>query len=65
MCRFTVENSKTKTDLDVLALEEAEDKSITDLFRDFYMLQNNNVLPSEKLMSLLTKVLDDMEVTAK
>ena len=65
MCRFTVENSKTKLDLDVLAEEEAEDKSISDLFRDFYMKQNNNVPPSDKLMNLLTKVLDDMEVTAK
>ena len=65
LCRFSVVNSKTKLSIDVLSKEETEGKSITELFSDFYRLQNNEQAPDEKLMKLLTKVLDEMEVTAE
>lgn len=65
LCRFTVSNSKTKDDLTVLSKEEMEGKSITELFTDFYQQQNNNRLPSDKLIALLTRILDDMEVSAE
>lgn len=65
LCKFSVVNSKTKTDIDVLAKEEMEGKSVTELFSDFYMLQNNGVKPDGKLMETLDRILTEMEEKAR
>ena len=65
LCKFSVVNSKTKTDIDVLAREEMEGKSVTELFSDFYMLQNNGVKPDGKLMETLDRILTEMEEKAR
>ncbi|MFR5794550.1 MAG: AAA family ATPase [Christensenellales bacterium] len=40
--KFSIVNSKTKTDLDVTAAQRMESKSVVELFADFYRLQNND-----------------------
>lgn len=61
MMKFTVENSRTKYDINVLATQRMEDKSETELFEDFYRLQNNGQPPSEAHIRLLEKVLKELE----
>lgn len=63
--KFSIENSKTKLDMDVLAQERMEDRSVTDLFCDFYRLQNNDRLPDEQQLQLLEKVLKELEMEEK
>ena len=65
LCKFSVVNSKTKVDIDVLAKEEMEGKSVRELFGDFYALQMNGVRPDGKLMELLDRILKEMEEKAK
>ena len=61
MLKFSVVNSKTKMDIDVLAREQMESKSIPELFSDFYRLQNNDVAPSERHIEMLTAILKELE----
>ncbi len=61
MMKFSVSNSRTKTDVDVLAHEAMENKAIAELFADFYMLQNNGQQPSADHMNLLEKALKELE----
>lgn len=61
MLKFTVSNSKTKTDIDVLARETMEEKSVAELFCDFYRLQNNDTAPGDAHMQLLEEILKQME----
>lgn len=61
MMKFSVVNSKTRYDLDVTARESMENKSVEELFCDFYRLQNNDQLPKEEHLKLLNKVLKEME----
>ncbi len=61
MMKFSVSNSRTKTDVDVLAHEAMENKSIAELFSDFFMLQNNGQAPGEAHMKLLQKALKELE----
>ncbi|MBP3941812.1 MAG: exonuclease SbcCD subunit D [Christensenellaceae bacterium] len=61
MMSFGVQNSKTKTDIDVLAKESIEDKSIAELFCDFFRLQNNDVEPGEAQMKVFYEVLQKLE----
>ncbi|MBR4068266.1 MAG: exonuclease SbcCD subunit D [Clostridia bacterium] len=61
MLKFSVANSKTKYDIDVLATEDMEDKTIDELFCDFYRLQNNDRLPGEAHMKVLSKVIKELE----
>lgn len=61
MMKFSVVNSKTKYDLDVKAAETLENKSIAELFCDFYRLQNNDQLPGEKHMAVLDKVIRELK----
>lgn len=61
MLKFSVVNSKTKYDVDVMAAAQLEDKSVIDLFVDFYRLQNNDQLPGEAHMKVLNKVIKEME----
>ncbi|MBE5779139.1 MAG: exonuclease SbcCD subunit D [Clostridiales bacterium] len=61
MLKFSVVNSRTKYDVNVLATQRMEDKSVPELFEDFYRLQNNDQPPSEEHKKLLEKVLSDLE----
>ena len=61
MLKFSVVNSKTKMDIDVLAREQMESKSVPELFSDFYRLQNNDVAPSERHLEMLTAILKELE----
>lgn len=61
MLKFSVVNSKTKYDLDILATEAIERKTAAELFSDFYRLQNNDRPPDEKHMHVLNKVIRELE----
>lgn len=61
MMKFSVVNSRTKFDLDVKAAETMENKSVAELFSDFYRLQNNDQLPGELHMQVLGKVIRELE----
>lgn len=61
MMKFAIENSKTKTDIDILAKESLENKSITDMFIDFFRLQNNDVAPDEEYLEVFDEVLKGTE----
>ena len=61
MMKFAVENSKTKQDGNILAGDRVEERSVPELFADFFRLQNNGVAPSEDLLKLLTDVLKEVE----
>lgn len=60
MMSFVVKNSKVNEEYIVNGKENIEDKSISDLFIYFYSMQNNGVIPSEKHLELVTKVLNDI-----
>ena len=61
MMKFSVVNSRTKYDLDVKATDAMESKSVAELFSDFYRLQNNDQLPGEAHMQVLSKVIKELE----
>lgn len=61
MMQFSVENSRTKYDVNVLAAQRMENKSVAELFEDFYRLQNNDQPPSAAHTALLEKVLKELE----
>ena len=64
MMKFSVVNSKTKKDMDVLATQSMEKKTIPELFSDFYRLQNNDQDLSENHRRVIDKVLKEMEEKA-
>ena len=61
MMKFSIVNSRTKQDINVLATEKMENKSPLELFSDFYRLQNNDQLPSEAHRKVLEKVIRELE----
>ena len=61
MMKFSVINSRTKYDVDVQALRQMEDKTVEELFCDFYRLQNNDQLPGEKHLAVLQRVIGELE----
>lgn len=61
MLKFSIVNSKTKYDSDILAVSSMENKSVQELFSDFYRMQNNDQAPSEKHMQVLRKVILELE----
>ncbi|MBR4502032.1 MAG: exonuclease SbcCD subunit D [Clostridia bacterium] len=63
MMKFSVSNSRTKYDMDVLASQSMENKTVLELFTDFYRLQNNNVEPGEAHQKVLEKALRELEET--
>ena len=65
MMKFSVVNSKTKYDMDVLARESMENKTVEELFCDFYRLQNNDQMPGEMHLKVLTGILKEMEADEK
>ncbi len=63
MLKFSVSNSRTKLDVDVQNLGSLENKTVAELFSDFYRLQNNDQCPGEKHMQVLDKVIKELEET--
>ena len=61
MFRFAVKNSKTSEETEVDISENVENRSIMDLFCDFYALQNNGVLPDEARMKVMRTVIDEIK----
>lgn len=61
MLKFSVVNSRTKTDQDVRAAEMMEKKTVLELFNDFYRLQNNDQLPSEGHLQVLNQLIKELE----
>lgn len=60
MMKFSVVNSKTKYDHIVTATAAMENKSVLELFCDFYRLQNNDQEPDEARLSALQKIIDSI-----
>ena len=63
MMKFSVVNSRTKYDVDVLATQSMENKTVQELFSDFYRLQNNDQPPGDAHMKALDKALRELEET--
>ena len=63
MMKFSIVNSRTKYDVDVLATQSMENKTVPELFGDFYRLQNNDQEPSDAHLKVLDKVLRELEET--
>jgi exonuclease SbcD len=61
MMKFSIVNSRTKTDMDVLSTQEMETKDVMQLFRDFYRLQNNDQEPTDAHMDVLGAVIKRLE----
>lgn len=53
MMTFAVENSKTSTEEEIMGAETLENKSILELFCDFYALRNNGAAPTREMLDLL------------
>ena len=64
MMKFSIVNSRTKYDIDVLATQRMENKTIPELFNDFYRLQNNGQEPGEAHRKILNQVLKELEERA-
>ena len=62
---LAVDNSKTAAPLEVLEGKSIQDKSLEELFCDFYRLMHGDVPPSEEMLSILREVVEEMEVDAK
>ena len=59
--KFSIVNSRTKYDVDALATQSMENKTITELFSDFYRLQNNDQDLTTAHRKVIEKVLKEME----
>ena len=59
--KFSVVNSKTKYDLDVINARDMESMTVTELFESFYRLQNNDVAPGSLQKAVFDKVLKGLE----
>lgn len=61
MIKFAVENSKTQTEMEVSVDNDVENKSVKDLFCEFYMLQNGGQNPTQRHISIIEEILKEME----
>lgn len=61
MLKFSVSNSKTKFDADVTIGEGFENKSVTELFVDFYRTLNSDQPPSPAHLDVLEGILKQLE----
>ncbi len=64
MIKFSIENSKTQADMDISPDNNIENKSVMDLFSEFFMLQNGGQTPSDKHLSVIEEILKEMEENA-
>ncbi len=61
MLKFVVSNSSSMQEYDIDVDKELANKSIEELFIDFYSLQNNDNKPTDKQMDLLRKVIEEVQ----
>lgn len=61
MMRFAVENSRTRSEVEVGPMEEAEDKSELQLFQEFYAMQNGGVEPDEQRMCIVREIFESLQ----
>lgn len=61
MMKFAVENKESRWEQDVTAGDSVENKTVQELFDDFYRLQNGGTPPSTEQMAVLTDVLQQLE----
>lgn len=61
LMKFSVENSRTREDFDVLSMENLEKKSPLALFDDFYRLQNNGEAPGEAQVALIRDIFEKLK----
>ncbi len=61
MMKFAVSNSKTKVDIDVLAKAEMENKTVTEMFIDFFRLQSDGTDPDKELLEAFKQILKESE----
>lgn len=61
MMKFSVNNSRTREDVEITSAENVENKDISQLFADFYRMQNNDADPTPEHMEVLEKVLKKLE----
>ncbi len=61
MLKFSVENSKTKYEINVQAQERMEQQSPLALFADFFAFQNNGTAPSEAQLRLAERIFTELE----
>ncbi len=61
MLKFSVENSKTKYEINVQAQETFENQSPLELLADFFAFQNNGVAPSEAQLALAERIFTELE----
>ena len=59
MIRFAVVNSRTSVETDVDISGEPGSRSVLDLFRDFYMAQNNDVAPDDRRLEIMREVIEE------
>ena len=65
MLSFGVSNSKTTEETGVDAGEIETNKTVEELFSDFYAMQNNGVLPTEEHLTVLRSILEELEGTER
>ena len=65
MMNFAVSNSKTESEEEVNIEDGIENKSVSELFCDFFKVQTEGAEPSEEHISLLNEILEEMEVRAR
>ena len=58
---FVIENSKTNVEFNFEENDHIEEKSIDELFVDFYRSQNNNQSPTDEQMKYIINVIKKME----
>lgn len=61
MIKFSIENSKTNFNMDVNVTENIENKSVEQLFLDFYKMQNNDVEPPSEHFDILRNIMKGLE----
>lgn len=64
MIKFSIENSKTQVEMDVSQGNDIENKTVMDLFKEFYGLQNGGQAPSDEHISVIEEILKEMEAHA-
>ena len=60
MIRFAVNNSKTSSETEIDISDNIENKSILELFKDFYSLQNNGVEPDDARIKIINDIVESI-----
>ncbi len=61
MLKFSVENSKTKYEINVQAQERLEQQSPLELLADFFAFQNNGTPPTDEQLALAASIFEELE----